>query len=215
MERRRRMKVIEKMSMEELQREVRWLRNQATSCDEKWFNPNWWWNDSDCDEALDKYINEDYGTPARELLKELYIGILSLGDFRSGVNDCRITTLDTVSKKHPSYDELLENEGGCRTTFTVNTGMIAQNSFGTVAQEDGVELEMNISVGPMKEGGLQRGCFEYYDKDCEWYAEGGLWFENRELVDFDGSYSLSKYIADWLIEQGFKVSPIYWGGKKE
>ena len=49
------------------------------------------------------------------------------------------------------------NEGGCRTTFTVKTGMIAQNSFGTVAQEDGVELKMNISVGPMKEGGLQRG----------------------------------------------------------
>ena len=67
----------------------------------------------------------------------------------------------------------------------------------------------------MKEGGLQRGCFEYYDEDCEWYAEGGLWFENRELVDMDGTYSLSKYIADWLIEQGFKVSPVYWGGKKE
>ena len=34
------MREVEKMSMEELQREVRRLRNQATSCDEKWFNSN-------------------------------------------------------------------------------------------------------------------------------------------------------------------------------
>ena len=90
------MKEIEKMSMNELRTEVKRLRNQATSCDKKWFNPNWWWNERDCDEALDEYINEAYGTPARELLKELYEGITSIGDFRSGVNDCRVATLDMV-----------------------------------------------------------------------------------------------------------------------
>jgi len=101
------------------------------------------------------------------------------------------------------------------TRFKKRVGMVAQNSFGTVAQEDDVEMTFIIRVGDAKEDGSQYGSFEFFDNDVEWYAEGGLWFENGELVDMDGTYSLSRVVADWLIEQGYEVSPVYWGGKKE
>lgn len=34
---------------------------------------------------------------------------------------------------------------------------------------------------------------------------GGLWFENNELVDFDGVFTLPVQVADAIIELGFRV----------
>jgi len=34
---------------------------------------------------------------------------------------------------------------------------------------------------------------------------GGLWFKGKELVDYDGVYSLPKEVAEKLRELGYKV----------
>ena len=39
-----------------------------------------------------------------------------------------------------------------------------------------------------------------------WYAEGGLWFKGKTLVDYDGVFSLSHAIIDKLEENGYDVS---------
>ena len=43
------------------------------------------------------------------------------------------------------------------TRFKKRVGMVAQNSFGTVAQEDDVEMTFIIKVGEAKEDGSQYG----------------------------------------------------------
>ncbi|MBW6487489.1 hypothetical protein [Sulfurimonas sp.] len=48
--------------------------------------------------------------------------------------------------------------------------------------------------------------YGYFEHDV--YGDelaGGLWFENNELVDFDGVFALPIQVADAIIELGFKV----------
>lgn len=44
------------------------------------------------------------------------------------------------------------------------------------------------------------GFFEY-----DGIEGGGLWFEDDELVDFDGLYFLPRPVAEKIIEMGYKV----------
>ncbi len=57
------------------------------------------------------------------------------------------------------------------------------------------EVEFNIHYNSI----IDYGSFEYYTTDEEGiYAEGGLWFKDGELVDYDGVYSLNKAIREQL-----------------
>jgi len=49
----------------------------------------------------------------------------------------------------------------------------------------------------------EEGYFEHEDFGEE--LGGGLWFKNKELVDFDGTYSLPSDVAEGIIKLGFKV----------
>ena len=40
----------------------------------------------------------------------------------------------------------------------------------------------------------------------EFYSEGGLWFEENELVDYDGIFCLPTPVLDKLEEWGLNVS---------
>ena len=80
-----------------------------------------------------------------------------------------------------------------------------QNSFGTIREEDRVLLTFNVTVRDVDNNGQRTGFFEWYDESNEWYASGGLWFENDELVDFDGVFSLAAEIIEKLHEWGFDV----------
>jgi hypothetical protein len=40
----------------------------------------------------------------------------------------------------------------------------------------------------------------------EFYAEIGLWFSGRELVDFDGAFSLPREVGELLREAGYVVA---------
>jgi len=48
-----------------------------------------------------------------------------------------------------------------------------------------------------------RGCFEHKHLGDE--VGGGLWFEGKELIDYDGVYSLPKEVAAKLKELGYKL----------
>ena len=80
-----------------------------------------------------------------------------------------------------------------------------ENSFGVTREAEEVELFFNVTVRAPKDDGSQRGFFEWGSKDGRWYAEGGLWFRDNELVDYDGVSSLAKEIIGKLHEHGFDV----------
>lgn len=55
------------------------------------------------------------------------------------------------------------------------------------------------------------GSFEFYDEESgglECHAEGGLWFEGKRLVDYDGVFELPKNLLDTLKKMGANVEDI-------
>jgi len=61
----------------------------------------------------------------------------------------------------------------------------------------------------------ERGSFEIYDVKTggdRVYAEGGLWFDKYEgvnyLRDYDGVFELPEYIMDKLVEWGYSMDHI-------
>ena len=78
------------------------------------------------------------------------------------------------------------------------------NSFGTIKEEDKVILEVSVGINHG-----EYGWFEVYDDKTggeNWYAEGGLWFRNKELVDYDGVFELPTCVLDKLEEIGINVT---------
>ena len=58
----------------------------------------------------------------------------------------------------------------------------------------------------ISEGGWE---FQEDEDDEDSYLEGGLWFENRELVDFDGAYELPEKVISALKKLGYKIDPVF------
>jgi hypothetical protein len=86
--------------------------------------------------------------------------------------------------------------------FLVTRIVTKQNSFGVL---DKAEVELNVTIEIQDDG---YGWFEYYDVETSgerFYAEGGLWFEGEELVDYDGVFSLSDFIINKLESWGYKA----------
>jgi hypothetical protein len=101
-------------------------------------------------------------------------------------------------------------------TFEATEHLSLENSFGTL-KEAVVKLQVSVRINEKDAGkdadGSPRytyaGSFEMYDDETggdEWYAEGGLWFVGKELVDYDGVFALPQCICDFLREHGFDPS---------
>lgn len=91
-----------------------------------------------------------------------------------------------------------------RYYFTAIEGLSLENSFGTLKAEDQVKLSVTVGINRP-----EYGWFEFYDEETdgdEWYCEGGLWFENNELTDYDGCFCLPNFILDKLEELGYNVA---------
>ncbi len=89
-------------------------------------------------------------------------------------------------------------------TFTTIQSMISENSFGIVAEQDNVTLHVSVGINSDT-----YGWFEFYDQETgggDWYAEGSLNFENKELVGYDGVFSLASFVIDKLEELGYNVA---------
>ena len=91
-------------------------------------------------------------------------------------------------------------------TFQAVQALSLENSFGTLKTEDNVTLD--VTVGIKSE---DYGWFEMYDVETggeEWYAEGGLWIEDKVITGYDGVFSLSQVIIDKLKEWGYDTSEV-------
>ena len=89
-------------------------------------------------------------------------------------------------------------------TFKATESLSLENSFGTIKEEGMIPL--SVSVGINDE---EYGWFEIYDDKTggeDWYAEGGLWFNNNKLVDYDGIFALPICVLDKLEEIGIDVT---------
>jgi hypothetical protein len=89
-------------------------------------------------------------------------------------------------------------------TKTATESLSLENSFTTIREQDNVELHITVGIK-----GKDYGWFEFYDKKtggADWYAEGGLWFEGKELVDYDGVFALPDAVLDILESKGFDVT---------
>lgn len=89
------------------------------------------------------------------------------------------------------------------TTFLATTDLCSSNSFGLVDKEANVELSITVGINSD-----DYGWFELYDTKTggdRWYAEGGLWFENKTLTDYDGVFSLPIEIIEKLEQMGYNA----------
>lgn len=86
--------------------------------------------------------------------------------------------------------------------FTATESLRMENSFGTTREQDDITLSVTIGINE----GEDYGWFELYDDATggdDWYAEGGLWFEGKELTDYDGVAGLPVCIIKKLEELGY------------
>lgn len=92
-----------------------------------------------------------------------------------------------------------------QVTFKATESLSLENSFGTIREQKGIELE--VTIGIREDEGT--GWFELYDIETggdDWYADGGLWFNGKELTDYDGVFSLPVCIIEKLKELGYDSS---------
>ena len=87
-------------------------------------------------------------------------------------------------------------------TFKTVASLQLENSFTVLNQENDVNLECTIGINELK----GTGYFELYDEETggdNWYAEGGLWFNDKDLVEYDGVFNLPDFIIDKIVELGY------------
>lgn len=90
--------------------------------------------------------------------------------------------------------------------FKATESLSMGNSYGTVKKENNIKLDVEINIMD-----AQQGCFEIYDIKTggeSWYAEGGLWFDGKDLTDYDGVFALPKCIEDKLTEMGYNLDDL-------
>jgi hypothetical protein len=92
-----------------------------------------------------------------------------------------------------------------KETFKVNTPVRLETSYAVIDKSDDEEMEITVGV----DDDSQYGYFEMYDTKTggeRFYAEGGLWFNGKELTDYDGVFELSQHVMSKLKEWGYDVS---------
>ena len=93
-----------------------------------------------------------------------------------------------------------------KITWFGKSNLRLENSFGVIAQEENISMEYTIGIIDD-----QRGYFELADLKTggnDWYGEGGLWFDEKKVTDYDGCFSLPHEIVDELERMGYDVSEI-------
>ena len=89
--------------------------------------------------------------------------------------------------------------------FQIERNMGKMNSFGPVGERKTVMLQVSVKVNEE----TNYGCYELYDIESageQFYAEGGLWFKEKDLVDYDGIFALPDFIVEKLRDNGYTVS---------
>jgi len=90
--------------------------------------------------------------------------------------------------------------------FNSTESLQYENSFTVLKAQENIKLKCSIGI---RED--QTGWFEIYDQDSEgedWYAEGGLWFQNNKLTEYDGVFALPISIISKLEELGYNCDEV-------
>ena len=95
------------------------------------------------------------------------------------------------------------------------------NSFGTTnvlaswKEKEDLLLEANVKVEYNKQDKEYQGYWECYlvepkemAQENDWFATGNLFFEKKNLVDFDGEFSIADEILDHLDKKGYNTSDV-------
>ena len=100
-----------------------------------------------------------------------------------------------MEKEHKQYSK------------TTTEHLTLENSFGIIREN--AEVKLNCTVG-IKDHTY--GWFEVFDDEDnegqDWHAEGGLWFDNWEVTDYDGVFSLPKGVIELLKENGYNTEKV-------
>ena len=89
---------------------------------------------------------------------------------------------------------------------TTTEHLTLENSFGIIREN--AEVKLNCTVG-IKDHTY--GWFEVFDEETggqDWHAEGGLWFDNWEVTDYDGVFSLPSGVIELLNEKGYNTEEV-------
>ena len=84
--------------------------------------------------------------------------------------------------------------------FTLDQKVRMEGSWGASEWETR-KMTYIINFNPLK----QYGSFEMYSGDGDYYAEGGLWFHDNELTDYDGIFALPSEIYEQLHKWDLKT----------
>jgi len=90
--------------------------------------------------------------------------------------------------------------------FIATESLALENSFGTIKEQNDIELQVTIGINSD-----DYGWFEIYDVETggdEWYAEGGLELEGMAVMGYDGVFALPRCIIEKLEEMGYDVSEV-------
>lgn len=90
-----------------------------------------------------------------------------------------------------------------KESFEIITNLNLQTSYGIIDSETNVKLD--VTIGIQDDG--ESGWFEIYDQKTggeKWYAEGGLWFNGKKLIEYDGVFELPEFIIKKLEEWGYE-----------
>jgi hypothetical protein len=87
-------------------------------------------------------------------------------------------------------------------SVTREVDLYEENSFGITREQNAVKTTFTVCI---KADG--NGWFTI-DGGSEWYAEGGLWFEGKNLVEYDGVFNLAAEIIELLENNGFNCDEI-------
>lgn len=90
-----------------------------------------------------------------------------------------------------------------KETITENVKVRLMNSFGETEWEE-VEMTLHVRMNDSR----TYGSFETYQTNGSerYYAEGGLWITDNELVDYDGVFSIDTRVLDVLDSWNFDTS---------
>ena len=90
-----------------------------------------------------------------------------------------------------------------KETFNATESLTLENSYQVIKTEENINLEVNLKIKSDT-----YGCFEFYNEDTSWYAEGGLWIENKKITDYDGVFELPPFILNKLESLGYDISEV-------
>ena len=90
--------------------------------------------------------------------------------------------------------------------FIATESLSLENSFGTIKEQNNIELQVTIGINS-----TEYGWFEIYDVETggeDWYAEGGLELDGMAVMGYDGVFALPVCILNKLKEMGYDISEV-------